>query len=122
MRLKDYISLNGAYEKAEEEIRAWVETRYPGLSIVFDYPAPEIVQIDSQRRFARSRVQRIIEAVNIKIGEVLEEHEEEIYIADILDRIYKRHPDFDIEVESLEDVKRNQQFLEYMKELRIRSA
>ena len=122
MRLKDYISLNGAYEKAAEEIRAWVEKSYPGLSIEFNEPAPEIVQIDPKRRFTRARVHRITEAVNIKIGNVLEYYEEEIYIADLLDRIYKRHPDFDIEVESLEDIKRNPQFLAYMKELRIRSA
>lgn len=119
MRLKEYISLNNAYEKAADEIREWVERSYPGLSIEFHWPAPEIVQTDSTKRFTRTRVRKITEAVNIKIGDVLETHAEEIYVADILERIFTRHPNFDIEVNTIEDIKRNRQFLQYMKELSV---
>lgn len=119
MKLKELINSEQAYEKAAEEIRIWVEKSYPGLSIEFNWPAPEIVQIDSSVKFTRPRVNRITEAVNAKIGEVLNAHREEIYIADVLDRIYERHPRFDIDVENIEELKRNRRFLEYFKELSV---
>ena len=59
------------------------------------------------------------EVVNIKIGEILEKHSEEIYIGERLDRIWQKHPEFDAEVESIDDIKKNPLFLSYLKELII---
>ena len=120
MKLKDFISEYGEYEKAEKEIVAWVEESYPGLTIAFYPNTCEILQTDASVHFTKRRVQKITEAVNIKIGEILEARQEPIYIASLVERIWKKHPDFDIEVESYEDIKRNQQFLDYMKELRLK--
>lgn len=120
MKLKDFISEYGEYEKAEKEIVAWVEEAYPGLTIAFYPNTCEILQTDASVHFTKRRVQKITEAVNIKIGEILEARQEPIYIASLVERIWKKHPDFDIEVESYEDIKRNQQFLDYMKELRLK--
>lgn len=110
MNIKDFISEKAVYKKTEEEIKTWVEMSYPGLSIEFE-PHLEIVQIDKTKRFKKSRVHKITEAVNIKIGNILEQHAEEIYIAERLERIYKKNPTFNIEVESIEDIKKNKDFL-----------
>lgn len=91
---------------------------HEGLSIDFE-PHIEIVQTDPKRRFTRLRVQKIIEVVNIKIGDLMEARAEEIYIAERLTRIYKNHPDFDIEFNTIDDIKKNEQFLQYLKELII---
>lgn len=120
MRLKEFISEYGEYEKAEIEIREWVESSYPGLTIAFYPHTCEILQTDPEKSFTKRRVRKITEAVNIKIGEILEKRQEPIYIASLVERIWKKHPEFDFEVESHEDIKRNPQFLEYMKELRIK--
>ncbi len=120
MKLREYINTEKEYKAAEDEIRAWVEESYPGLSIEFNYPAPEVVQIDPAVHFTKRRVRKIIEVVNIKIGDVLEKNSERIYIAERLDRIYAKHPDFDLNVECIEDIKRNPQFLKYLDELIIR--
>lgn len=122
MKIRDYINTEKEYKTAEEEIRAWVEASYPGLSIEFNYPAPEVVQVDSTVHFTKRRVRKIIEAVNIKIGDVLEKNSERIYMAERLDRIYAKHPDFDLDIESVEDIKRNPQFLKYLNELILRRA
>ena len=119
MELREYISESAVYKKIEEEITAWVERSYPGLSIEFE-PHLELVQTDAGKRFTKPRVAKIVEAVNSKIGEIMEEHAEEIYIAERLERIYRRHPEFTIDVESMEDVKRNKRFLRYLDELVIR--
>ena len=119
MRLKDFINENLVYDKVENEIREWVEKAYPGLSIDF-YPHLEIVQVDNNITIAKERVPKITEAVNIKIGDILEAHAEEIYIAERLTRIWKTHPRFNIEVESIEDIKKNAKFLKYLKELIIK--
>ena len=70
MRLRDFLNADIAYTRAENEIREWVETRYPGLSIDF-YPHLEIVRT-SKRNFSEKRCRKITEVVNIKIGEILE--------------------------------------------------
>jgi hypothetical protein len=120
MNLREFISEAAVYKKCENIIRAWVEETYPGLSIEFD-PHLEIVQTDPAKKFTKRRVRQIVEATNIKIGDVLEQHAEEIYIAERLERIYKNHPTFDIEnVTSIEDIKRNKKFLRYLDELIIR--
>ncbi len=118
MQIREFINTDKAYGKVEEEIRKWVEKSYPGLTIEFNYPAPEIVQTDSRVKYKKSRVKKIVEAVNIRIGDVLTAHAEEIYIADLLERIYKRHPDFTADVSSIDDIKSNRQFLQYLRELK----
>ena len=55
--------------------------------------------------------------VNFKIAAILEKHAEEIYLASLAERVAKRHPEYDVEVESLADLKTNKAFLEYVKEL-----
>jgi len=121
MKLKEFINTNAEYDKAVVEIKEWVEQSYPGLSIEFDWPAPEIVRTDESVNFTKRRIRNITEAVNIKIGDVLEKYAESIYIAERLDRIYEKHPEFNIEVESIEDIKRNPQFLIYLDELIVRA-
>ena len=91
MELKQFLSEDAIYKKVEEEITDWVEKAYEGLSIDF-YPRLEVVQIDKSKKFTKPRVRKITEAVNIKIGELLEKHAEEIYIAERLERIYKKSP------------------------------
>lgn len=118
MRLKDFLNADIAYTRAENEIRDWVEERYPGLSIDF-FPHLEIVRT-TKRNFSESRCRKITEVVNIKIGEILEKHAEEIYVGERLERIWKKHPDFDLDVNSIDDIKRNPLFLKYLDELIIR--
>lgn len=118
MLLHDFLTADIAYTRAENEIREWVEQHYPGLSIDF-YPHLEIVRtID--KPFSKKRVRKITEIVNIKIGDILEKRAEEIYIAERLERIWKKHPDFNPDVESIADVKRHPLFLKYLDELIIR--
>ena len=119
MKIKEFINEDKVYNKVEEEIREWVEKSYPGLSIEF-YPHLEIVRTDPEIDFEKERVPKITEAINIKIGDVLEAHDEEIYIAERLTRIWRKHPKFNIEVETIEDIKRNPKFLKYLKELIIK--
>lgn len=117
MKLKEFINEYKAYQKAEKEITAWVEETYPGLSMDYSGNIAEIVQIDEKADYPADKVPKIVEVVNIKIDEILEKHEEEIYIAEKLTKIWKRHPKFNIEVNSIEDIKRNPKFLKYFKEL-----
>ena len=119
MNLREFINTDQEYTQVEQETREWVEKSYPGLSIEFD-PHLEIVQTNPSKRFKPGRVKRITEAVNIKIGEIMERQAERIYIAERLDRIYKAHPDFSIEVESMADIKTSPLFLQYLNELIIR--
>lgn len=116
MKLKEFINENKVYNKIEKEIRDWVETTYTGLSIEFD-PHLELVRTNVLIDFNEERVKKITEIVNIIIGDILEEHAEEIYIAERLTRIWKKHPRFNIEINNLEEVKRHPLFLRYLKEL-----
>lgn len=120
MKLKEFINEDRVYTKVENEIKEWIETTYNGLSIEFYPQTMEIVRTDENIDFSEEQVKKIIEVVNIKIGDILEAHEEEIYIAERLTRIWKKHPRFNIDVESLEDIKRNEKFLKYLDELIIR--
>ena len=119
MKLKEFINEDKVYTAVENEIREWVEKSYPGLSIEF-FPHLEIVRTDPNIDFEKERVPKITEAVNIKIGDILEAHDEEIYIAERLTRIWRKHPRFNIEIESIEELKKNQKFLKYLKELIIK--
>ena len=121
MKLKDFINENAVYKKVEEEIRQWVETTYKGLSIDFYALTMEIVRTDENIDFDEEQVQKITEVVNIKIGDILEAHAEEIYIAERLTRIWEKHPRFNIDVETIEDIKSNEKFLKYLDELVIRA-
>ena len=118
MKVRDFINEHKEYTEAEKEIREWVEKSYPGLSIDFE-PHIEIVQTSPVVVYPPERVKKIVEAVNIKIGDILESRAERIYIAERLERIYKNHPRFDIDVESIDDIKKNKLFLKYLKELII---
>lgn len=119
MKIREFINVDKEYSEAENEIKAWVESSYPGLSIEFE-PHIEVVQIDKAVKFTKRRVRKIVEAVNIKIGDIMEKRAERIYIAERLERIYKNHPEFDIDVESIADIKENKQFLKYLDELILR--
>ena len=121
MKLKEFINEYEVYKKVENEIREWVENTYKGLSIEFYDYTMEIVRLDENIDYDADQVQKITEVVNIKIGDILEAHEEEIYIAERLTRIWKNHPRFNIDVESIEDIKRNKKFLKYLDELIIRT-
>lgn len=118
MKLKDFISEDKAYKKAEDEIVKWVEETYSGLTIIFERDVPEIVRIDENIDFDKEQVAKITEVVNIKIGDILEKYEEEIYIAEKLTLIWKNHPRFNPEVECVNDLKKNKTFLKYFKELK----
>lgn len=119
MKLKEFISEDKVYAKVEEEIRNWIESTYNGLSIEFE-PHLEIVRTDENIDFSSEEVAKIVEVVNIKIGDIMEAHEEEIYIAEKLTQIWKKHPRFNIEVESIEDLKKDKKFLKYFKELKFK--
>lgn len=120
MELKEFINEDKVYLKVEDEIREWVEKTYDGLSIEF-YPHLEIVKTRDDVNFTKEQVHKIIEVVNIKIGDIMESHAEEIYIAERLTRIWKKHPRFNPEVSSIEEVKRHPLFLKYLKELILKS-
>ena len=107
-----------AYRKAEEEIRAWVEESYPGLSIEFE-PHIEVVRTDAKTTVTKRRVRKIVEAVNLKIDEVLEKYAEEIYLSELVERVRGNHPEWEEEIAALRDLKQNKTFLRYMKELHI---
>lgn len=121
MKLKEFINEDKVYSKVENEIREWIEKTYKGLSIEF-IPHIEIVRTDESIDFSKKEVPKIIEVVNIKIGDIMEQHAEEIYIAEKLSKIWKKHPRFNIEVESIEEVKKHPLFLRYFKELNQRTT
>lgn len=121
MKLKEFINEDKIYTKVENEIRVWVEEHYPGLSVDF-FPHLELVRTNKSIDFAPERVPKITEVVNIKIGEIMEEHQEEIYLATKLTDIWHNHPRFNIEVESIEDIKKDKKFLKYFKELYYQKA
>lgn len=122
MRLKELISEYRAYQKAEKEITDWVEETYPGLSLDCSGNIAEIVQVDDTVNYPKDQVPKIVEVVNIKIDEILEKHEEEIYIAEKLTQIWKKHPEFNPEIADIEELKRHPKFLKYFKELRIKKV
>ena len=122
MRLKELINEYKAYQKAEKEITDWVEETYPGLSLDCSGNIAEIVQIDDTVSYPKDQVPKIVEVVNIKIDEILEKHEEEIYIAEKLTQIWKKHPEFNPEIANIEELKRHPKFLKYFKELRIKKV
>lgn len=120
MRLKKLLNENEVYCKVENEIREWVEKTYSGLSIEF-YPHLEIVRTNELIDFSQEQVKKIVEVVNLKIEELLEKYDEEIYIAERLTRIWKKHPEFNPEIENIEELKKHPKFLKYLKELIIRT-
>lgn len=120
MELKKFINEDMVYLKVENEIREWVEKTYPGLSIEFE-PHLEIVRTDTKIDFSPAEVEKIVEVVNIKIGDIMELHQEEIYIAERLTRIWRNHPRFNIDVSSIQDIKNNSRFCKYLKELIIKT-
>lgn len=122
MKLKELINEYKAYQKAEKEISDWVEKTYPGLSLDCSGNIVEIVQVDDAVNYPQDKVPKIVEIVNIKIDEILEKHEEEIYIAEKLTQIWKRHPEFNPEIANIEELKRHPKFLKYFKELRIKKV
>ena len=119
MKIKDFLNEDKVYLKVEKEIKDWVEKTYAGLSIEF-YPHLELVRTSQLIDFSEEQVQKITEVVNIKIGDIMEEHAEEIYIAERLTRIWKNHPRFNPNVESVDNLKKHPQFLKYLKELIIK--
>lgn len=121
MKLKDFINEYAVYKKVENEIREWVETTYKGLSIDFYELTMEIVMTDPNIDYSAEQTQKITEIVNIKIGDILEAHAEEIYIAERLTRIWKKHPKYNPEVTDLESLKKSKRFLKYLDELIIRT-
>lgn len=120
MKLKELINEYKAYEKVEKEIVEWVEKTYPGLTIAFYANMAEILRTDENIDFSEEEVPKIVEVINLKIDELLELHEEEIYIAEKLTLIWNKHPNFNPEIESIEELKRNEKFLKYFKELSLK--
>lgn len=119
MKLKEFLNEDKVYKEIENEIREWVENAYSGLSIEF-YPHLELVRTNILIDFEQDRVKKITEAVNIKIGDILETHAEEIYIAERLTRIWQKHPRFNIDINNIEELKKHPLFLRYLKELIIK--
>lgn len=120
MKLKEFLTEYKAYKKAEDEIVEWVEKTYPGLTMDFSGDVAEIVRTDENVDYSEDQVPKIVEVVNLKIDEILEKHEEEIYIAEKLTVIWKRHPMFNPDIESIAELKKNEKFLKYLKELKIK--
>lgn len=120
MKLKEFLTEYKAYKKAEDEIVEWVEKTYPGLTMDFSGDVAEIVRTDENVDYSEDQVPKIVEVVNLKIDEILEKHEEEIYIAEKLTVIWKRHPMFNPDIESISELKKNEKFLKYLKELKIK--
>lgn len=120
MKLKEFINEDKIYTQVENEIREWVENTYEDLSIDF-YPNFEIVGIDENvdyaKKYDKEQVKKITEIVNIKIGEIMEAHAEEIYIAEKLTKIWNKYPRFSIDVNSIDDIKENKKFLKRFKEI-----
>lgn len=117
MKLKEFLTEHIAYGKAEKEIVEWIEKTYPGLTMDFNGPVAEIVRTDENIDYSEDEVPKIVEVVNIKIDEILEKYQEEIYISEKLTLIWKKHPTFNPDVESIEDLKKNTKFIKYFKEL-----
>lgn len=122
MKLKEFINEYKVYKKVENEIREWVEKTYKGLSIDFYELTMEIVRTDKNIDYSAEQTQKITEVVNIKIGDILEAHAEEIYIAERLTRIWKKHPKYNPDnITSIEDLKKSKRFLKYLDELIIKT-
>jgi hypothetical protein len=121
MKVIDLLNEDRIYKQCEDEIRAWVEETYPGLSIDFYANDIEIVRTDEKIDYAPEQVMKIVEVVNIKIGDILEANQEEIYLSEKVTQINKIHPRFkDYEVESIDALKKNKKFLKYFKELGLK--
>lgn len=121
MKVLQLLNEERIYKQCEDEIRAWVEETYPGLSIDFYANDIEIVRTDEKIDYAPEQVMKIVEVVNIKIGEILEANQEEIYLSEKVTQINKIHPRFkDYEVESVDALKKNKKFLKYFKELGLK--
>lgn len=121
MKVTELLNEQRIYKQCEDEIREWVEKTYEGLSIDFNLSNVEIVRTNPKIDYTPEEVKKIVEVVNIKIGDVLESHLEEIYLSERVTRIYKKHPRFkDYEIESIEALKKNKKFLKYLKELIIK--
>lgn len=118
MQFKE-ISEYKIYEKCEKEIREWVETNFTGLSIDF-YPHIEIVKINKFTEYSKEQAERIVAEVNEKIGEILEKHAEELYLANLAERVAKNHPRYNIELQDIAELKGNKKFLVYIKELQTK--
>ncbi len=118
MKLRKLISEDKVYTQVEKEITEWVENTYNGLSIEF-YPHLEIVRTNNVVDFLPDTVKKIIEVVNIKIGDIMESHAEEIYIAERLTRIWTNHNNFNPDVRDLDELKKHPKFLKYLNELII---
>lgn len=120
MKLKQLINEYKVYCRIEDEVRAWVEKTYPGLTFECTPNRMEIVRTSEDIDYPEDRVLKIVEAVNLKIDGLLEANEEEIYISEKLTQIWKKHPRFNPEIESIEELKTNKKFLTYFKELSIK--
>jgi iron-sulfur cluster repair protein YtfE (RIC family) len=121
MKISELLNETRIYKQCENEIREWVEKSWEGLSIDFYPNNIEVVRTREDVDFDKERVAKIVEAVNIKIGEILESHQEEIYLAERVERIHKNHPRFkNYAVESIDALKKNKKFLKYLKELIIK--
>ena len=120
MQFKE-ISEYKIYEKCEKEIREWVETNFAGLSIDF-YPHIEVVKTNKFTEYSKEQAERIVAEVNEKIGEILEKHAEELYLASLVERVAKNHPRYNIELQDIAELKGNKKFLVYIKELQTKEG
>lgn len=120
MQLKE-ISEYKVYEKCEKEIREWVEANYAGLSIDF-YPHIEIVRTNRFTEYSKEQAEKIVEAVNDKIAEILEKYAEELYLSSLAERVAKNHPNYNVEFQEITDLKSEKVFLKYVKELQTKEA
>jgi len=132
MKLHELLDEGRVYEKVEEEIRAWMKERFNGVyDIEFHHyptfdekgkrlPDCEIVQCLPVVRQSKKAAEKIVAEVNNKIDEILQAHDEEIYLSERLTRIYARHPNFkNANIGSIEELKKNKLFLKYLNELVI---
>jgi hypothetical protein len=131
MKVSELLDENKIYAKVEEEIRAWMKVKYNGVyDIEFHneptyldgkrLPDTEIVQCMPVVSQSKKAATKVVAEVNEKIDEILQSHDEEIYISGLLARIYVRHPNFkSAKCESIAELKKNKLFLQYMKELRM---
>ena len=76
----------------------------------------------TKNKVSKDEIKTIVDEINLKIDDFLENKAESIYIAELLTRIWKKHPEFNIEVEKMEDIKLDPLFLCYLKELNLKSA
>jgi hypothetical protein len=121
MKLSEWIKPSyEVYDKCLDSAREWIEKTYAGLSLEIANEKIEVVRTDTKIDYTPLECERIVDALNLKLDEILETYDDEIVLSERVERIRRNHPRFDPPVADIKELKRDKKFLKYLKELIIK--